>query len=137
MAVTDYFEDFTLIAISRVPDGYGGTIAQVDALTTFRGGMYQNNSTAAQIAYQQGTKTIATVVTLPNDELEDGDIIRRERDGTVWEIIADSDVAPDMARDAAIRTAQAQKLGFFSPDMAEELLEAIRGAQQKRLEADK
>ena len=110
MDVTDFFEDFTLVTISRAPDGYGGTVAQVDALTTFRGGMYQNSSSAAQIAYQQGTKTIATVVTLPQDELEAGDIIRRERDGTVWEIIADSDAAPDMAQAAAIRTAQAKRL---------------------------
>ena len=110
MAVADFYEDFTLIETAHQPDGMGGTITNVESFTSFRAGIYTNSSTEAVVAYQRGAKTIATIVTGLETELEVGDIVRRERDNTLYRVFADAQTAPDMAVMAKIRTVQAEVL---------------------------
>lgn len=110
MAVTDYFEDFTLIAVREESDGLGHVYPVVDTLTTFRAGIYMNNTSSAQLAYQEGAKTIATIVTGLDDELEHDDYIRRERDGMIYRVIGDAanNTAPDVAVFTRLRAVQAE-----------------------------
>lgn len=110
MAVTDFFEDFAVIDYVSRPDGLGGVIWETVEGAAFRAGIYHNTSNEAQIAYQSGAKSIFTIVTLKNVELEQNDVVRRERDGRTYRIIGNAidNTAPDMAQDAAVRTVQAE-----------------------------
>ena len=110
MAVTDFFEDFTVIDYVSRPDGLGGVVWDTVEGASFRAGIYHNTSNEAQIAYQSGTKAIFTITTLKNVELEQNDVIRRERDGRTYRIIGNAidNTAPDKAVNVAIRTVQAE-----------------------------
>lgn len=110
MAVTDFFEDFTVIDYVSRPDGLGGVVWDTVEGAPFRAGIYHNTSNEAQIAYQQGAKSIFTIITLKNVELEQNDVVKRARDGRTYRIVGNAidNTAPDKAVDVNIRTVQAE-----------------------------
>lgn len=110
MAVTDFFEDFVVIDYRSKPDGLGGVKWETVEGAQFRAGIYLNTSNEAQMAYQSGIKSLFTIATLKNVELEQNDVVRRERDGRTYRIIGNAidNTAPDKAVNVAIRTVQAE-----------------------------
>lgn len=110
MAVTDFFEDFVAIDYRSKSDGMGGVIWETVEGARFRAGIYLNTSNDAQMAYQTGTKALFTITTLKNVELEQNDVVRRERDGRTYRIIGNAidNTAPDKAVNVPIRTVQAE-----------------------------
>ena len=90
MALTDFFQTFRLIRRTELPDGYGGTEITHEVLTTFNAGISANRSNEAVIAGRVGKKTIYTVTTLMQDELEQNDIIQRVSDGLVLRVTSDA-----------------------------------------------
>ena len=62
------------------------------------------------MAYQTGTKALFTITTLKNVELEQNDVVRRERDGRTYRIIGNAidNTAPAKAVNVPIRTVQAE-----------------------------
>ena len=110
MAVTDFFEDFVAIDYRSKSDGMGGVIWETVEGARFRAGIYLNTSNEAQMAYQTGTNSLFTITTLKNVELEQNDVVRRERDGRTYRIIGNAidNTAPDKAVNVPIRTVQAE-----------------------------
>ena len=72
--------------ISR-PDPFGGVIYVYQEGAAFLGGAVRNTATDAQIANQQGGRTLYTLVVQKGLELERGQLIRRMEDGSNYKLL--------------------------------------------------
>lgn len=101
MALEEYFEDFQFMDYKSVPDGLGGFVHEHVPGAPFRAGIYANRSNEAQIAGRTGSKTIFTVTTRLNVELEHNDVILRKKDGRRYRITGNAldTTTPDVARE--------------------------------------
>lgn len=101
MALEDFFEDFQLMDYRSVSDGMGGFKYEHVPGAPFRAGIDANRSNEAQIAGRTGSKTIFTVITRLNVELEQNDVILRKRDGRRYRITGNAldTTTPDVARE--------------------------------------
>lgn len=88
--LSDFFEDFILQNWSSKPDGFGGIVWETTDGVVFRAGISTNQSTEAQIAYKSGLKTIYTIVHPATLALEQGDRVRRMKDGQLYRITSNS-----------------------------------------------
>ena len=86
MAFEDFLESFQMMDYVSHPDGMGGFIMNHVPGAHFRASIYVNSSNEAEIAGRTGNKAIFTVMTLKNVELEQNDVILRQRDGRKYRI---------------------------------------------------
>lgn len=86
MAFDDFLEPFRMMDYVSQPDGLGGfQMAHVPG-APFSASIYVNNSNEAQIAGRTGNKAIFTIMTRKNVELEQNDVVLRQRDGRKYRI---------------------------------------------------
>lgn len=84
--IQDYFEDVIIMDKVTTNDSISGvSTAYVDGATIRAGVVAVNNSTA-RVAYQDGKKTMYTVVTDKSVALAVGDRLKRVSDGTVMTV---------------------------------------------------
>lgn len=101
MALESFFEDFQFMDYRSQPDGLGGFVHEHVPGAMFRAGIYANRSNEAQIAGRTGSKTIYTITTRLNVELEQNDVVLRIRDGRRYRITGNAidNTTPDVAHD--------------------------------------
>lgn len=99
MSLEDFYEDFQFMDYRSVSDGMGGFVHEHVPGALFRAGIYANSSNEAEIAGRTGSKTIFTVTTRMNVELEQNDVILRKRDGRRYRITGNAldTTTPDVA----------------------------------------
>lgn len=90
MALQDYLVDFCMLDKRTVEDGYGGVEETWIDGAHFMAGLTTKQSTQAQIAYQQGLKTMYKLVFKPTVALKNGDKVKRVSDGLVLKITSNS-----------------------------------------------
>ena len=84
-------EDFTFIDKTTVPDGEGGfRPAWVDG-ATIQAATRLNDSSVDKIAQAQGVKSVYTIITKKNINLQFHDVLRRERDKKIFRVTSDGD----------------------------------------------
>lgn len=105
MALKDFFVDMQFMDKRTVEDGYGGVTDGFIPGAKFRAGITTKQSTEAQIAYQQGLKTIYTIVFEPNVQLHFGDRVKRISDGRVFRVTSNAQDMTTPAR-ANLRMSQ-------------------------------
>lgn len=100
MALEDFFEDFRMMDYVSTSDGMGGFIMQHVPGADFRAGISANSSTEAVVADRVGTRTIFTITTRLNVELEQNDVVLRARDGRRYRITGNAvdTTTPDIAQ---------------------------------------
>lgn len=86
MAFEDFLESFQMMDYVSQPDGMGGFVMNHVPGAHFRASIYVNSSNEAEIAGRTGNKAIFTIMTLKNVELEQNDVILRQRDGRKYRI---------------------------------------------------
>ena len=87
----DNFEDFTIINKSVVDDGYGGTQTVWTPGATIRGAIVLNSSLAVQVAQVMGSAGQYTLTVRKDTDLDFYTVLRRESDGKIFRIKANSD----------------------------------------------
>lgn len=90
MALEDFFCACVMLDKRTAPDGFGGVVETWEEGAGIRLGITRNSSTEAQIAYQNGTKELFTLVMLPVLSLSPGDRVKRLKDGKVFRVTSDS-----------------------------------------------
>lgn len=86
MAFEDFLEPFQMMDYVSQSDGLGGfEMAHVPG-APFLAAIYVNDSDEAQIAGRTGNKAIFTILTRKNVELEQNDVVYRQRDGRKYRI---------------------------------------------------
>lgn len=86
MAFEDFLETFQMMDYVSQSDGLGGFQMVHVPGAPFRASIYVNSSNEAQIAGRTGNKAIFTILTLKNVELEQNDVVLRNRDGRKYRI---------------------------------------------------
>ena len=86
----DFFTPVCMLDKRTSADGYGGVNVSYVEGAQFMAGIVTKQSTTAQIAYQQGVKTLYTVVFEPKITLFNGDVIKRLSDGKVLRVTSNS-----------------------------------------------
>ena len=99
MAFEDFLEKFQMMDYVSQSDGMGGFIMQHVPGAEFRAAIYVNSSSEAQIADRTGNKALFTIMTQKNVELEQNDVVLRQRDGRRYRITGNAidDCTPDKA----------------------------------------
>ena len=113
MALTDFFVKCVFLDKITLPDGYGGITTVYRNGAEFDAGIATNQSTEAEIAYQNGLKVLYSIVTTDLINLRQGDVIRRLSDGLTLRVTSDaSDMhTPPMASQQYIKvTGEAVKV---------------------------
>lgn len=87
----DDMEECTAVDMVTLPDGYGGTKPGWNDGATFFASITPNTSDVALVAEQQGVKTIYSVYTAKNVNLQPLSLFRRNRDGKVFRVRSDGD----------------------------------------------
>lgn len=105
MALTDFFVDVCIMDKYTQADGMGGIITTYADGAAFRAGITTKQSTEAQIAYQNGLKTIYAIVFEPKITLQQGDRVKRISDGRVFRVTSN---ASDMTTPAAAHLKMSQ-----------------------------
>ena len=91
MALEDYLkEKLVVLDWVSVPDGFGGFVWEWKDGVEFAAGVVKKQDTQMLIAEQSGAKTVYTIVVKASVALENGDRVRRLRDGAVFKITSDS-----------------------------------------------
>lgn len=109
MAFEDFMETFQFMDYVSESDGMGGfTLVHVPG-AVFRASIYVNSSNEAEIAGRTGNKALFTVMTRKNVELEQNDVIFRQRDGRRYRITGNAidKTTPDVA-DLELRSVTAE-----------------------------
>lgn len=86
MAFEDFMETFQFMDYVSKPDGMGGFTLEHVPGAVFRASIYVNSSSEAEIAGRTGNKALFTIMTRKNVELEQNDVIFRQRDGRKYRI---------------------------------------------------
>ena len=87
----DNFEDFTIINKAIVDDGYGGTTVTWSDGAKIKGAIVMNSSLAVQVAQILGSTGQYTLTVRKDTELDFYTVLRRESDGKIFRIKANSD----------------------------------------------
>ncbi len=90
MALEDFFEPFVMQVLTEAEDGLGGRVQIWTDGAEFLAGLSTNHSTEARIAYQNGMKTLYTLVTDTGTVLRQDDRMKRVRDGLLYRITSHS-----------------------------------------------
>ena len=100
MALEDFFEDFFTTDYEPKSDGMGGLMKDYFDKDPFRAAISTESSTAAEIAYRTGTKTIFRITIPKGMTLSQGDVVRRVRDNRRYRITSNSGdrQTPDVAK---------------------------------------
>lgn len=98
MALQDFFVEMCMMDRNSVSDGMGGVVPNYTEGAHFMAGITTNQSTQARVAYQQGLKTMYTIVFKPTVTLAYGDRVKRISDGLVFKVTSN---ARDMTTPAA------------------------------------
>lgn len=100
MALEDFFEDFQFMDYRSKPDGMGGFVHEHVPGAHFRAACNANKTNEAVIAGRVGAKTIYTVTTKLNVELEQNDVVLRIKDGRRYRITGNAidNTTPDVAQ---------------------------------------
>lgn len=88
--LTDYFEPFVMQEWKSSPDGFGGLTWELSDGAEFMAGITANSSNEAQIAMQNGMKTIYTIVHPITLTLDKDDRVKRKKDGRLYRITSNS-----------------------------------------------
>ena len=88
--LSDYFEPFVMQDWKSAPDGFGGLTWELSDGAEFMAGITTNSSNEAQIAMQNGMKTIYTIVHPITLTLEKDDRVKRKKDGRLYRITSNS-----------------------------------------------
>ena len=72
-------------------DGYGGTTVTYKDGATFEAAIVLNTSMEARLAEQQGVKSLYTITTKKNVNLQFHDVFIREEDKKVFRVTSDGD----------------------------------------------
>lgn len=86
MAFEDFMETFQFMDYVSKPDGMGGFTLEHVPGAVFRASIYVNSSSEAEIAGRTGNKALFTIMTRKNVELEQNDVIFRQRDSRKYRI---------------------------------------------------
>lgn len=99
MALEDFFEGFVFMDYKSVSDGLGGFVHEHVPGAPFRAGISANRTNEAQIAGRTGTKTLYTITTRKNVELEQNDVVLRIADNRRYRITGNAidNTTPAMA----------------------------------------
>ena len=90
MPMEDFFEGMCVVNKVSVSDGGGGFVWEWEDGAAFEGGIVLDSSTQMQIAQKTGTKAVYTLTTRKDMPFENGDLVKRLRDGAVFKITSDS-----------------------------------------------
>lgn len=85
------FTDFTIINKSVVDDGYGGTTTVWTPGAQIKGAIVLNSSLAVQVAQVMGSTGQYTLTVKKDVDLDFYTVLRRETDGKIFRIKANSD----------------------------------------------
>lgn len=96
--LTDYFETFVMQDWKSAPDGFGGLTWELTDGAEFQAGINTNSSNEAQIAMQNGMKTIYTIVHPITLTLEKDDRVKRKKDGRIYRITSADMTTPGVAQ---------------------------------------
>lgn len=97
--LSDFFIDFCRVTDTTAPDGFGGVTHAYTDGASFRAGIYTNTSTEAQIAQQNGLKTIYTIAHPLDVSFQQDDLVKRVSDGQIFRITSQSvdNTTPEIA----------------------------------------
>ena len=93
------FEDFKIMDKSTTDDGYGGVIPTWSEGASIKGALVYDNSGMMKVAQAAGSTASYTLTVRKNVDLDFYTVIRREKDGRTFRILANSDEndTPDSA----------------------------------------
>ena len=87
----DNMVNCTMLDKTTADDGYGGIKVDYKNGATISAAITLNSSMEARLAEQQGVKSLYTVTTKRNVNLQFHDIFRREEDGKIFRVTSDGD----------------------------------------------
>ena len=101
MPLDDFFETFQFMDYRSQPDGLGGFVHEHVPGAVFRAGIHPISSTETVLAGRVGAKSLFTVTTRLNVELEQNDVIYRLRDERRYRITGNAidTTTPDVAQE--------------------------------------
>lgn len=100
MALEDFFEKFRMMDYVSQSDGLGGFQMVHVPGSPFVAGIYSIDSDEAVIAGRTGNRAVFRITTKLNVELEQNDVVLRERDGRKYRITGNAldKTTPDTAQ---------------------------------------
>lgn len=84
-------EKFVFQDKTTVPDGYGGYVVQYTNGAPITAACVENQSSEMILAQAMGAKSIYTITTRKNINLQYHDVLKRVRDGKIFRITSDGD----------------------------------------------
>lgn len=91
--IDEYTEDFTIIAETETPDGYGGSNTTYTEIGQIQGALSVNNTPEVLIAQSQGVSAIYTLTTKKDINLKYHTILKRNKNNQILLVTSDgSDV---------------------------------------------
>jgi hypothetical protein len=109
MALQDYFEPSFIQGWEDISDGFGGTVRRWIDGDLIYVGYILNQSMEARVAEAQGIRSVYTIISHLNSELENTSVIRRIKDNAFYRITSDFNETPDIA-DVKFKQASAEKV---------------------------
>lgn len=85
------FEDFTVVNLIKVSDGYGGTTDTWVDGPTIKGAMVYDSSTQMKVAQAMGVTAAYTLTFKKNVVLDYHNVLRRESDKKIFRLTSNSD----------------------------------------------
>lgn len=95
--IENYYEPFFIQNWVSRPDGFGGTGQFWDDGREILGTYIQNSSNEVRVAEAQGMASIGVFATGVAENVRDGDVVRRARDGAYFKITGIPMRAPEQA----------------------------------------
>lgn len=89
--IEESMEKVCFMEKTRVPDGEGGFIVTWSEGAWFMASITFDSSMQARTAEKQGVKSLYTITTAKNANLEYHDVLKRMSDGKVFRITSDGD----------------------------------------------
>lgn len=93
MPLEDFFESMCVMNWISKPDGLGSFVWEWEEGVPFEDGIVLNTSTPMQLAQQTGSKGIYALTTSISMPFENGDVVKRMRDGSLFQITSDPEDA--------------------------------------------
>ena len=85
----EYYEDYTLMTKTLIPDGYGGYNTTWKESGTFKAAAVLDSSIEAEIGKVQGVTSVYTITTPKSINLDYHDVIKRNSDNSTFRITSD------------------------------------------------
>lgn len=109
MAFTDFLTDCRMMDKRTIADGYGGVTVELVPGAEFRAAIVMDSTTEAQIAQQNGLKTIYKILTGELVSLTQGDIVQRMEDGLTLRVTSNArDMSTPKVAQAKFRQVNAE-----------------------------